>query len=572
MRRLALALLVAVPLAPSLASAQLDAWAEGADDSDDGATRDFYNRGGSLRWRQLLGDWSDRAGTLHGDMAWASTRVEDTDVGRYVEWDVTDLVNAWLAGSERELGFFLRPVGGGGPIVFASREVADAGQRPQLVVMTSGGEMTLDATADTHLVESTYQSHGESEELRVGSSNHLLVRFDTSGLPDASSATLRVYTTRQFGGGLDVGVFNVVTGVDAPAPELGLAAAYEDDVGIDGHADVVMFEDFEAADWMDHWTSHGGTFDIADGDSAFGFEALNGRALRVLMPEGENTALNTRYDFMEETGSEPDEIYFRYYMRFGSDWNQSVDGGKLPGISGTYGVAGWGGRMSDGSNGWSARGLFRQSVPATNNPLAGRTPIGSYVYHADMPSTFGENFLWNEAWGADGIGGILQPGRWVCLETYVRMNTPTQNDGVIRAWVDGVLSYENTGMRFRDVDTLRIERIWMNIYHGGTDVSPYDQHAFIDHVVIASSYIGPMGGDGPPPPSDAGPADGDAGTVPPGTDAGPLPPGVDGGPGGDPPGDDGGCGCHAAGSPRSAPWALGLVLGLAALLRHGRRR
>jgi hypothetical protein len=32
----------------------------------------------------------------------------------------------------------------------------------------------------------------------------------------------------------------------------------------------------------------------------------------------------------------------------------------------------------------------------------------------------------------------------------------------------------------------------MNIYHGGTDVPPSDLHLYIDHVVIADAYIGPM--------------------------------------------------------------------------------
>ena len=32
----------------------------------------------------------------------------------------------------------------------------------------------------------------------------------------------------------------------------------------------------------------------------------------------------------------------------------------------------------------------------------------------------------------------------------------------------------------------------MNFYHGGTDTPPTDLHAYIDNVVIASEYIGPM--------------------------------------------------------------------------------
>jgi hypothetical protein len=63
---------------------------------------------------------------------------------------------------------------------------------------------------------------------------------------------------------------------------------------------------------------------------------------------------------------------------------------------------------------------------------------------------------------------------------------------VLRAWIDGRPAFAKTDIRFRTVDRLRIEQVWMNIYHGGTRPSPYDQHAYIDHVVIARKYIGPL--------------------------------------------------------------------------------
>ncbi|MDP6721691.1 MAG: hypothetical protein QGF59_23690, partial [Pirellulaceae bacterium] len=62
----------------------------------------------------------------------------------------------------------------------------------------------------------------------------------------------------------------------------------------------------------------------------------------------------------------------------------------------------------------------------------------------------------------------------------------------IRAWVDGRQAFEKTDIRFRHLNKLKIEQIWMNVYHGGTKPSPYDQHLFIDNVVIARTYIGPM--------------------------------------------------------------------------------
>ena len=72
------------------------------------------------------------------------------------------------------------------------------------------------------------------------------------------------------------------------------------------------------------------------------------------------------------------------------------------------------------------------------------------------------------------------------------MNTPGEHDGIIQAWVDGYLVYERHNWRWRDVPTLRIERVWMNFYHGGKEVAPSDGHLYIDNVVVAANYIGPM--------------------------------------------------------------------------------
>ena len=127
-------------------------------------------------------------------------------------------------------------------------------------------------------------------------------------------------------------------------------------------------------------------------------------------------------------------------------------------MAGRYGVAGWGGRPSNGTNGWSARGTFRVLPPA-GNPLEDRLPIGNYVYHADMTGSFGDVHLWQ-----NDYRGYLEKNRWYCIELYAQMNTPTLNDGVLRAWVDGRLAWEKTDWRFRDTTSLLIEEVWMNVY------------------------------------------------------------------------------------------------------------
>jgi hypothetical protein len=246
-------------------------------------------------------------------------------------------------------------------------------------------------------------------------------------------------------------------------------------------ADVVFSSDFESSDWYKKWgieKPEPGTDTIAE-DRALGFEPLQGKALRVRIGQGGNLGSNLRFAFAKRTGSEPEEIYFRYHLRFANDWDPTIQGGKLPGISGTYNRAGWGGRRVNGRDGWSARGSFEKQ----HN---GETPIGFYCYHVDMQGKYGS--IWT--WDRDRLG-YLQNNRWYAVEQYVKLNSPGRNDGIVRAWIDGKPAFEKTDVRMRDINDLKIEMVWLNVYQGGTKPAPSDDHLYIDNVVISRSYIGP---------------------------------------------------------------------------------
>ncbi len=218
--------------------------------------------------------------------------------------------------------------------------------------------------------------------------------------------------------------------------------------------------------------------DAVSSDPARKFEPLAGKAIRIKVDSGGHYGASIMYRFKEQIGTEPDEIYFRYYLRFADDWDPQ-GGGKLPGISGTYNRAGWGGRPSNGRDGWSARGLFKKQSD-------GKTPIGYYCYHADMKGRYGSGWIWEQE-----ERGYLTNNRWYCIEQYAKMNTPGANDGILRAWVDGRPAFEKTDIRMRDVDALKIEAVWLNVYLGGTWSAQSDHHLYIDNVVIARNYIGP---------------------------------------------------------------------------------
>ena len=69
------------------------------------------------------------------------------------------------------------------------------------------------------------------------------------------------------------------------------------------------------------------------------------------------------------------------------------------------------------------------------------------------------------------------------------MNTPGDNNGILRGWVDGQLAFEKTDIRMRDVESLEIEAVWLNVYLGGTWKAKSDRHLYIDEVVIAVLFI-----------------------------------------------------------------------------------
>ena len=487
--------LCAALLASGSASAQqnLSAWTEM------GATKDYYNSQAKLRWKNPLGDWRDADGTAQGGKPYAQIQIADNDVSRPETWDITALAKGWLSGQFQNHGVLLMAQGGG-QVHFFSRQWGDPALHPQLIVQTTDGqEHVLKVIEDVTLHGSTSKSLGDQPTLQAG---RVMVKFDLTparnGKPVAR-ALLRLHTTdKQYGGTATIRIFRPDPGhfvakakqPSKPASKA-LASKYPGDRGLAADPDVILFADFERFDWLQDWTVMGNdprTIEPVDSAPSLGFEPLSGKALQVVITTGGHLGIDLRYLFAKEIGHEPEEVYFRYYIRLANDWNPTVQSGKMPGIAGTYDRAGWGGRRSNGTNGWSMRGLFGV-VPGEGNPLNGLTPIGSYAYYGDMPDFYGSNWWWTN----DGLG-LLKRNRWYCVEQYVKLNSVGQKDGVMRAWIDGQLAFENRGILYRTSEALKIDRIWMNVYHGGGVPAPEDYHLYFDNIVVAKSYIGPIAG------------------------------------------------------------------------------
>ncbi|NRF66536.1 DNRLRE domain-containing protein [Aquincola sp. S2] len=468
--------------------------------SDDGAGPScvFFTTMGQLKWQRRGGDWADAQGVPNGPLPYASQLVRPGQGRPFVEWDVTTLVREWLDGRHANNGVFmrLRETLGSGTVIFHSRESPDVAARPSLKLKWADGSTDrLAPSADTYLDCSTVYSLGQRPDLRVGAQYSAILRFD---LPKATqalkSATLYMSSDRQQGGGpTTLQVYRAAPpfAVANGGPRQGLAARFQSDAGIARDPDVLFAEDFDSLLWPLRWRDVPlrGSAQRIDEDPELGFVPLHGPALRVRIAKGKNLGMDLRYYFSRFLADEPEEVFLRYYIRFADDWDPWLQGGKLPGIAGTYGRGGWGMRPTDGYNGWSARTGFARR-PREAQAVAGLTALASYVYHAGLSGIAGGDWWdWNLA-----PSSLLANNRWYCIEQHLKLNQPGQADGVYEAWVDGALAVRKTDVTFRKSAELKIETLWFNVYHGGQQPAPKDLTLYLDQVVVAKRYIGPIVG------------------------------------------------------------------------------
>jgi hypothetical protein len=213
---------------------------------------------------------------------------------------------------------------------------------------------------------------------------------------------------------------------------------------------------------------------------------FRGTGLKVTIPKGSHYGADFKLDLSSVVGDEPEQLFFRYFLRLDADWAPRISG-KLPGFSGVYDQSGKGGYESTPSDpGWSARMEFFGTRDGDS-----RARLGYYVYHLGQEGHYGDGMSWNEA-------GKLNPGEWYCVEGEVALNRPGVADGALRAWVDGTPVFDVAGIQFRrpDEPDIKIESFWFNVYYGGKPRAERNLGMVIDEVVVDSGRVGCGSGDG----------------------------------------------------------------------------
>ena len=291
-------------------------------------------------------------------------------------------------------------------------------------------------------------------------------------------------------------------GPPAPLPEgeRGIAAKYAGDAGIELDPAAVFRDDFESGNLRGKWdvVFHDSTIRLVEEPGN-----VNGgrKALEFTFPQRADAVGN---GVMKRLKEERDILFLRFYTKYEKGLDVTGAGSFHNGgsISAHYHVDGRStpGKRADGRN------KFLVNYEATVHSKA--PPPGhlmAYVYHPEQRDDYGDIFFPsgrvqpNPVKPADfGSGFVSRPDvvpeldRWQCFEFMVKANTVGRRDGRIACWLEGRLIADFPNMRFRDVETLRIDYFSVGGYINPNKVRT--NRIWYDDVVAATSYIGPMAG------------------------------------------------------------------------------
>ena len=150
------------------------------------------------------------------------------------------------------------------------------------------------------------------------------------------------------------------------------------------------------------------------------------------------------------------EYYASYRLRFSENfsWGGKDQGGKLPGLAGGENCSG--GQKCDGTNGFSARYMWRKGGKAV-----------LYLYHMDKPHKWGDD---RELKFPDGTEVFFPKGEWIKLTERVKVNTisngKANKDGEVQVWFNGKEVLNLKGLRLVSNET-QVDNFYFSTFHGG---------------------------------------------------------------------------------------------------------
>ncbi len=238
-------------------------------------------------------------------------------------------------------------------------------------------------------------------------------------------------------------------------------------------ATTYIDENFESASWeegAEWWNWLAGDY-----ISRTQIPGIDGEGTRITMKKGKQEAVMLNYQFSRNGYAQPEEAWFRYWMKFE---DLPEDTGKLPGFMGLYSDSGRGQvKPSESKPGWSARVLFGPGDAGQN------VRLGYYVYWLGQSQSYGDGMWWSQQ---------IALGDWVCVEGQVSMNTPGVSDGELGAWLNGEQVFQRSDLRYRTASqsSVRIRDFMFEVYYGGSTPPASDTSVSFDGLVVADERVG----------------------------------------------------------------------------------
>lgn len=501
------------------------------DATDDYPNADAANPVLVLSWENSGGDWSDAEGADQGATPFATALTDGT--AKFISFSCGALIQKLL--TDGNTGIYLMPINpplsiGNNISSFSSTRYSDTLKRPRLVVVTDVGTFNPSVTVSAWLQADENTLVNAPERL----DNRSVLKADLSGVTGTVvSATLTLYNYSGFPYQWGLFYLRMPALIWEPARQLGgvvqgiAADVATDDNDLRGTVLYYPRWDSEAnirADWgqatgVPVVGARNIDFTTTNGWELFGLTAV--RMESPAISEGDTLSFRdgaiasmkeamTADDEIWEGGGDPigsieyTEGYYRYLLKVDTDVRDAIDmvngrGVKLPGMSskGSYGTL----PPQDDGTGYSARLEHRGTSRA--NPDMYR--LVWYLYDGENPTYTGFGAV-------TPIGQIVvRAGREkpYCIEQYIKMNTlgsligpdPTYPrrslynataDGILRVWVDGVLSFERTDVLINNTDPRNcLGTIFMNVYHGGVAIPYTPMHYETAGHAFHTAYIGP---------------------------------------------------------------------------------
>lgn len=313
----------------------------------------------------------------------------------------------------------------------------------------------------------------------------------------------------------------------------GFAAEYPGDRGIGEDRRVVFAENFESGSMAEvarRWES------VSEGMFAISDEKPPGSAGRRSLLATHVGGKGDGGHLYRRLGDGEERVFTRFYVKFDEDCAP---------IHHFFHVGGYWPPTPYPQGGAGIRPKGNERFTVGIEPAGDDWRWDFYAYWSEMGGSPPRGQTWGNSFGKAPKPPV-EKGRWMCLETMIKLNQPGKRDGELALWVDGKLIghlgegfpkgrwiYDKfepgeggesvrwddaaggpvrrvvaaggepfEGFRWRDDERLKMNFVWLLVYITRAERGR-ESRIWFDDVVVAREYIGPIAAAG------AGSGDGD---------------------------------------------------------------